>query len=121
MAGTTALLVVLPGEVLPAAAALAGFGGSYVVLSGVLIACATGVNPRRAAESTAALFVALTAGQAVGAAALGALTGATSSTTSLLVATALIVLSIVPAARQRGWDDREHRVATGADAARLWR
>ena len=112
MAAATAVLVVLPGRVLPAAVALACFGAGYVVLSGVLIAWATGLTPDRAAESTAALFVALTAGQALGAAGLGALAGATSSTTSFLAASALIVLSIVPAGRRAGSDDRERRVAT---------
>lgn len=100
MAGATTVLVEVPDRVLPAAAALAGFGASYVVLSGVLIAYATIVTPQRAAESTAALFVALTVGQALGAAGLGAIAGATSLTASFLGAAGLILLSIVAATRQ---------------------
>jgi predicted MFS family arabinose efflux permease len=102
LASATTVLVVLPDRVLPAAVALAGFGASYVVLSGVLISYATGVTPQREAESTAALFVALTAGQALGAAALGAIASATSLTASFLGAAALILLSIVPATRRTG-------------------
>ncbi len=100
MAAATAALVVLPGAVPLAATALAAFGGSYVALSGVLIVCATRVTPHRAAGSTAILFVALTAGQALGAAALGALAGATSPTVSFLSAAALVLLSTVAATRR---------------------
>ena len=100
MAAATAVLVVLPDLVPLAATALAAFGGSYVALSGVLIACAARVTPQRAAGSTAILFVALTTGQALGAAALGALADATSPTVSFLSAAALILLSTVAAGRQ---------------------
>lgn len=100
MAAGTTVLVVLPDRVLAAAGALAGFGASYVVLSGVLIAYATRVTPHRSAESTAALFVALTAGQALGAAALGAVAAATSLTASFLGAATLILLSSLPATSQ---------------------
>ena len=102
MAAATALLVVLPASAPLAATALAAFGGSYVVLSGALIACATRVTPDRAAESTATLFIALTAGQALGAAALGAVAGATSLGTSFLGAAVLILLSSAAATRQTG-------------------
>ncbi|MBM7808849.1 putative MFS family arabinose efflux permease [Geodermatophilus bullaregiensis] len=113
MAAATAVLVVLPGLVLPAAVALAAFGGSYVAMSGVLIVCATRVTPHRAAGSTAILFVALTAGQALGAAALGALADVTSLATGFLGAAALVLLSTVAAARQSG-----HPVAAPAGASR---
>ena len=105
-AAATAVLVVLPDHLPAAATALAAFGGSYVVLSGVLIACATRVTPDRAAESTATLFIALTAGQALGAAALGAVAGATSLTTAFLGAAVLILLSCVAATRQTGHPSR---------------
>lgn len=105
MAAATALLVALPGLVPLAATALAAFGGSYVALSGVLISCATRVTPDRAAECTAILFIALTAGQALGAAALGALAGATSLAISFLGAAALIVSSCVAATRRTGHPD----------------
>ena len=100
MAAATAVLVILPDLGPLAATALAAFGGSYVALSGVLIACATRVTPERAAETTATLFIALTAGQAFGAAALGAIAGATSLANSFLTAAALILLSSVAATRQ---------------------
>jgi predicted MFS family arabinose efflux permease len=100
MAAATALLVILPDLVPLAAIALAAFGGSYVALSGVLIACATRVTPHRAAESTASLFIALTTGQALGAAALGALADATSLAASFLSAATLVLLSSVAATRQ---------------------
>lgn len=100
MAAATAVLPVLPDLVPLAALALAGFGGSYIALSGVLITCATRVTPHRAAESTATLFIALTAGQAVGAAVLGAVAGATSLTLGFRVAAALVLLSALAAARQ---------------------
>jgi predicted MFS family arabinose efflux permease len=102
MAAATAVLVILPDLVPVAATALAAFGGSYVALSGVLIACATRVTPNSAAQSTATLFIALTAGQALGAAALGAIAGATSLAISFLSAAALILLSSVAATRQTG-------------------
>jgi hypothetical protein len=94
------------GAVPLASTALAAFGGSYVALSGVLIACATRVTPHRVAESTATLFIALTAGQALGAAALGAIAGATSLAISFLSAAALILLSSVAATRQTGHPTR---------------
>lgn len=102
MAAATVALVGLPGRALPAATALAAFGAAYVVLSGLLIACATVLTPRRAAESTAALFIALTAGQALGAAALGGLADASSSTTSFLSAACLLLCSAAVATRQAG-------------------
>ena len=94
MTAPTVVLVLRP-EPVAAAVALGAFGGSYVALSGVLIACATRVTPRRAAGSTAVLFIALTAGQALGSAALGALAGATSLTASFLGAAALVLLGSV--------------------------
>ena len=115
MAVATAGLVVLPDRVVPAGLALAAFGASYVVLSGVLIAVATRVTPQRAARATAALFVALTAGQALGAAALGALAGAASLTASFLVAATLIFVSSIAVTRQAGVDSA-HREPAAAGA-----
>ncbi|WKN50115.1 MFS transporter [Nocardioides sp. Arc9.136] len=100
VAAATALLVAAPASVPAAAVALAAFGGGYVALSGVLIAVATRVVPRGAAQATAALFIALTAGQAVGAAGLGALSGATTPTVAFGTAAALVVASVAVHARQ---------------------
>ncbi|MEJ5869171.1 YbfB/YjiJ family MFS transporter [Pseudokineococcus sp. 5B2Z-1] len=72
-AAATAALAVAPGQVALAAVAGAVFGGAYTALSGVLIAWAGHLRPDAAGPATATLFVALTAGQAVGASATGAL------------------------------------------------
>ncbi|WP_298803734.1 MFS transporter [uncultured Pseudokineococcus sp.] len=72
-AAATAVLAVAPGQVVLAAVAGAVFGGAYTALSGVLIAWAGDLRPDAAGPATATLFVALTAGQAVGASATGAL------------------------------------------------
>jgi predicted MFS family arabinose efflux permease len=70
----TAGLALAPGQALTAAVAGAVFGGAYTALSGVLIAWASLLRPRAAGQATATLFIALTAGQAFGAVATGALT-----------------------------------------------
>jgi predicted MFS family arabinose efflux permease len=70
----TAGLALAPGQVLTAAVAGAVFGGGYTALSGVLIAWASLLRPHSAGQATATLFIALTAGQAFGAVATGALT-----------------------------------------------
>ena len=71
-AAGTAALALAPGQVLTAALAGAVFGGAYTALSGVLIAWAGALRPHAAGPATAALFTALTAGQAIGALATGA-------------------------------------------------
>jgi predicted MFS family arabinose efflux permease len=72
-AAGTAALALAPGNAPTAAVAGAVFGGAYTALSGVLIAWAGALRPAAAGPATAALFTALTAGQAVGALATGAL------------------------------------------------
>ncbi|ROR90332.1 MFS transporter [Nocardioides aurantiacus] len=69
----TALLALAPDQVAVVALAAALFGGAYTALSGVLIAWAGAVRPGTAGQATATLFVALTGGQALGAAATGLL------------------------------------------------
>jgi predicted MFS family arabinose efflux permease len=69
----TAALALAPGSVPVVAVAGALFGGAYTALSGVLIAWGTALRPHAAGRATAALFVALTAGQSVGALATGGL------------------------------------------------
>ena len=56
-----------------AALALGGFGGAYTALSGVLIAWGNRLDPHAPAQATALLFIALAAGQALGALTLGLL------------------------------------------------
>lgn len=70
-AASTALLVQFPGAVPVATLAMILFGGSYVALSGVLIAWGAHQTPGRAGTATATLFIGLTLGQALGAAATG--------------------------------------------------
>ena len=67
----TGLLALAPDHVAVVAVAGVLFGGAYTALSGVLIAWAAELRPHAAGGATAWLFVALTAGQAVGAAATG--------------------------------------------------
>ena len=56
--------------------ACAVFGWGYTAATGALIAWTTEIDPERASAGTSMLFVALVLGQAVGAAAAGALIGA---------------------------------------------
>jgi len=72
-AAGTAALALVPGSVLVVALAGAVFGGAYTALSGVLIAWAGVLRAAAAGRTTAVLFVALTAGQAVGALVTGGL------------------------------------------------
>lgn len=72
-AAGTAALALAPGHAPTAAVAGAVFGGAYTALSGVLIAWAGTLRPGAEGPATAALFTALTAGQALGALATGAL------------------------------------------------
>lgn len=92
-AAGTLLLAVAPGAPLVAALGCVLFGGAYTALSGVLIAWAAAARPSRAGATTADLFVALTAGQALGAATLGSLVAALGQRPSFLVAGALLLLA----------------------------
>ncbi|MGY1709832.1 MFS transporter [Geodermatophilus sp. SYSU D00758] len=92
-AAATALLAVRPGVPWLAATALAAFGGSFVALSGVLIAWGARSRPDGAAGAAAFLFVGLTAGQAIGALALGALAEGTGLPAALLVAAGTALLA----------------------------
>ncbi|MEU2348647.1 MFS transporter [Modestobacter sp. NPDC049651] len=99
-AAGTGLLAWRPGSVVVAAVALAVFGCGFVALSGVLISWGTALAPEAAAQTTAALFVALTVGQAAGALLLGALADAAGSVPAFVVAAGL-VLAAAPAAPRR--------------------
>jgi predicted MFS family arabinose efflux permease len=102
MVAATAALGLLPDVVPLAATALAAFGGGYVALSGVLIAWATRVTPHGAAGATAVLLIALTAGQALGAAAVGAVASSFSLSAGFLAAAALVLLSCAAVSRPTG-------------------
>ncbi|WP_432542554.1 YbfB/YjiJ family MFS transporter [Kineococcus sp. SYSU DK002] len=90
-AAGTAVLALAAAHVAVAGAAAALFGGAYTALSGVLIAWAGELRPHTAGATTATLFVSLTAGQAVGSAATGALAGSTGPVAAFLVCAALLV------------------------------
>lgn len=76
-----------------AALALACFGGAYVALSGVLIAWGARLAPYAPAQATAVLFVALAAGQAVGALSLGLLAAPLGLAASFTAAAGLLLAS----------------------------
>lgn len=87
----TAVLALAPSCVPAAAVAGAVFGGAYTALSGVLIAWAGVLRPQAAGATTAALFIALTAGQAVGATATGTLAEHLGAPGAFLVGAALLL------------------------------
>lgn len=82
-----------------AAVALAGFGGAYVALSGVLIAWGERLAPHAPAQATAVLFIALAAGQALGALLLGLLAAGLSLATGFTAAAGLLLASATTARR----------------------
>jgi predicted MFS family arabinose efflux permease len=100
-AAGTAALALAPGHLLIAAVAGAVFGGAYTALSGVLIAWAGVLRPHTAGQATATLFIALTAGQAFGAVATGALTERAGAPAAFWVCAALLLASagVLPAKR----------------------
>ncbi|MGY1722126.1 MFS transporter [Blastococcus sp. SYSU DS0533] len=101
-AAASALLAVVPGVPWLAGAALAAFGGAFVALSGVLIAWGARARPDGAAAAAAFLFVGLTAGQALGAVALGGVATGPGLPAALLVAAATVLLG-TSAAPRPGW------------------
>ncbi len=94
----TAALALAPGSVPVVAVAGALFGGAYTALSGVLIAWGTVLRPHAAGRATAALFVTLTAGQAVGALATGGLSDVVGPQAAFWVGAAflLVAAGVVP-------------------------
>lgn len=97
-AAGTAALALAPGSVPVVAVAGALFGGAYTALSGVLIAWGTVLRPHAAGRATAALFVTLTAGQAVGALATGGLSDVVGPQAAFWVGAAflLVAAGVVP-------------------------
>ncbi|WP_171468399.1 YbfB/YjiJ family MFS transporter [Cellulosimicrobium sp. 72-3] len=97
-AAGTGALALAPGSVPVVAVAGALFGGAYTALSGVLIAWGTVLRPHAAGRATAALFVALTAGQAVGALATGGLSDVVGPQAAFWVGAALLLVAagVVP-------------------------
>jgi len=98
-AAGTAALALAPGEPVVAAVAGAVFGGAYTSLSGVLIVWAGALRPRTTGQATATLFIALTAGQALGATATGALTERAGAPVAFWVCAAVLLAAaaVLPA------------------------
>lgn len=113
MATATTGLALAPGTQIVAFACGAAFGGSYVALSGVLIAWGTQLHPDSPGSANAILFFTLAAGQALGALLLGSLTDATSPLTAFTAAAALATASCLPLANNRYTppDSAEHTPA----------
>ena len=93
-AAGTAALALAPGHVPTAAAAGIVFGSAYTALSGVLISWAGALRPNDTGRTTATLFIALTAGQAVGAVATGALAERVGASAAFGVAAAVLLTSV---------------------------
>ena len=120
-AAGTAALALAPGHVLTAAVAGAVFGGAYTALSGVLIAWASALRPAAAGQATATLFIALTAGQALGAAATGALAERAGAPVSFWACAGLLLVAAGVLPARRGEPDRgapAPSAARGEPAAR---
>ncbi|MGY1776449.1 MFS transporter [Geodermatophilus sp. SYSU D00804] len=97
----TVLLAWWPGSGVVAAGALALFGCGFVALSGVLIAWGGRLAPEAPAQATALLFIALTTGQAAGAALLGALADAAGASVTFVAAAGLLATAAFAAPRDR--------------------
>lgn len=101
LAAATAGLAVASGVPGAAFACGAAFGGSYVALSGVVIAWGTELRPESPGRANAMLFMALAAGQAAGASVVGGLADLVGPRPAFLVAAAVVAASCLPAVRRR--------------------
>jgi predicted MFS family arabinose efflux permease len=99
MGSATLAIGAWPADVTAVYVAGGAFGASYVALSGILIAWATRVLPGRSAAGTAALFITLALGQALGALLIGALLGMVGPTPAFAISAVIAGASIVPAIR----------------------
>ena len=93
----TFLIGAWPSNIIAVYIGGAMFGASYVALSGVLIAWAADTIPGHGAAGTAALFITLALGQAVGALLIGALLEITNPLWAFAIAAALAGTSLSPA------------------------
>ncbi|WP_197019642.1 MFS transporter [Curtobacterium sp. UNCCL17] len=117
-AGSVAVAVVVlgaaPQSTVAALLACAVFGWGYTAATGALIAWTTEIDAERSSAGTSMLFVALVLGQAVGAAAAGALVGATGFVATFAVGAVVTAASAVPAVLRRPGGVRAVRAAGGA-------
>lgn len=96
LAVSTVGLALAPDTPAVAFVCAAAFGGSYVALSGVLIAWGTELHPDSPGSANAILFLTLAAGQALGALLLGGLTDATDPLIAFTAAAVLAAASCLP-------------------------
>ncbi|MEZ0494021.1 MFS transporter [Kineococcus sp. TBRC 1896] len=101
-AASTCGLAAVAADPVAAGVAAAVFGGSYTALSGTLIAWAGALRPHLAGATTATLFIALTAGQAVGSPLTGSLTGTLGAPGAFTVSAALLASAAVVLPRTGG-------------------
>lgn len=95
----TFLIGAWPSNLIAAYVGGAVFGASYVALSGVLIAWATDTLPQHGAAGTAALFIALALGQAVGSLLVGTLLEIINPMLTFTISAAIAAISFTPAIR----------------------
>ncbi|WP_181429116.1 MFS transporter [Curtobacterium sp. MCSS17_008] len=95
-------LGLLPQVVGVALVACATFGWGYTAATGALIAWTSEIDREHAAAGTSVLFVVLVAGQALGAAAAGVLSGAAGSVATFLAATVVVAVACGLTLRTRG-------------------
>jgi predicted MFS family arabinose efflux permease len=122
-AGAVAVAVVALGLAPRATAvamlACAVFGWGFTAATGALIAWTTELDAARSSAGTSMLFVALVLGQAVGAAASGALVGVSGYAATFVVGAVVTAASAVPAVvGRRGDPPHGDAAVTGVDAAR---
>lgn len=94
VAGATVMLGVTPGVTVLALVACVAFGWGYTAATGALIAWTLEQDFGRAATGTSLLFVALVLGQALGAAAAGAVAGAWGLAASFVLAAAVTAAAV---------------------------
>lgn len=92
------------------------FGWAFVAASSALIAWAAHLVPGRAAGGTAALFVALVLGQAVGSSAVGALADALGTPTAFLAAAATSLAAAVCGRQAVAPTDQAPRTSSSVEA-----
>lgn len=109
MATATIALGLAPGTIVLACSAVGVFGAAYIAMSGVLIVWAVRVIPGRASEGTIMLFIALAAGQALGATAFGLLQGFASQGSTFILAGVVGLLALFPARKNQHERSRQAR------------
>jgi predicted MFS family arabinose efflux permease len=114
VAVSSAVLAVAAGSAPLALAACAAFGWGYTAGSGALIAWTTRIDAPRAPAGTALLFVTLILGQALGAAALGALIPVLGEPAAFLAAGAASAVAVAPAVLRGGAGQRPEPTGTAA-------